>query len=57
MIKSKVTVGFVVQKFDTEKGEFIEQEFIAGDIVSWENEEGEITDDEDRYLPFDMKQP
>ncbi len=59
MIISKVTVGSVVQSYDTEKKEFVEQNFIAGDEVSWENEVGDMVDqpNDAPYLPFDMKQP
>ena len=61
MILHKITVGFVIQNFDTEKNEFVEQEFIAGDEVTWEdnnNNPGSSIDySTDKYLPFDMKQP
>ncbi len=54
----KVTIGFVVQTFD-DNGEPTEQEFIAGDEVTYENGEGEIinTPENEIYLPFDMVQP
>ena len=62
MILQKITVGFVIQNFDTQKNEFVEQEFIAGDEVTWEdnnnNNPGSSIDySTDKYLPFDMKQP
>lgn len=66
MILCKVTVGTVVQKFDTDLQKFVSQEFIASDEVSYETEdEQEInySDFMDRiigdepYLPFEMKQP
>ena len=65
MIIDKITVGFVVQKYDTESGKYIEQDFIAEDDVTYENEFGErILADESPvkfsdipYLPFDMVQP
>jgi hypothetical protein len=62
MIINKITDGFVIQKFDTQKKEFITQEFIAADNVSWENERGETVDaprqeDAEPYLNFDMMQP
>jgi len=58
---NKVTVGFVVQKFN-EIGEFVEQEFIASDEVSYENKYGESLDLKelpkhgDEYFPLDMVQ-
>ena len=63
MIIKKVTIGFVIQEFDTDKKEFIHQEFIAGDIVHYELEDGDscppITRKkvEKYYLPYEMKQP
>ena len=59
---NKITTGFVVQQFD-DKGRCIEQEFIAGDEVDWEDENGETIPIEDQpdsdewYYPFEMKQP
>jgi hypothetical protein len=57
MIVNKITTGFVIQKFDTETWQFIDQEFIAGDQVDVENEDGEPVEPFDEYLPFEMKQP
>ena len=59
MIIKKITTGFVIQEFDTETGLFVAQEFVAGDQVDYEDEEGEKVDSEgvDGYLPFDMVQP
>jgi len=62
MIVNKITTGFVIQKFDTETGEYLSQEFIAGDQVDYENEVGEPTDQSlmptpEPYLPFNMVQP
>lgn len=55
MIKKKITHGFVVQNFDSE-GNFISQEFIAGDVVEFENEFGEpLEEDENLYHSFDME--
>lgn len=63
---NKITAGYVVQKYDEEKEEFISQEFQAGDMVDWEDEEGitldperdlYLSDSDDAYLPFEMKQP
>ena len=57
MIVNKTTPGFVIQQFDTETRRFISQEFIAGDEVDFEDEDGEPVDSFDEYLPFDMTQP
>jgi len=58
MIVNKITTGFVIQSFDTEKKEFVSQDFIAGDEVSYEKEDGTpYNGDVDSYLPFDMVQP
>ena len=60
----KITVGFVIQQFDTELGKYISQEFIAGDEVSYEFLNGEIADSSlmeingvEPYLPLEMSQP
>lgn len=61
MLINKVTSGFVIQTFDTKKGKFVKQEFIAGDEVEYEDvKTGEPSDDDgvcNTYLPFDMIQP
>ena len=64
MLVRKITSGFVVQVFDTEKGQFVSQEFVAGDDVAWEDELGETVDSSvaeagghEAYLPFHMIQP
>ena len=58
MIVNKITTGFVVQIFDTEKNTCIGQDFIAGDQVEIENEYGESIDGTDLpYHPFTMVQP
>jgi len=64
---NKITVGFVVQVFDTEKGKFISQEFMASDDTTYEigspdsEEFGEPTDNSwtefAPYISFDMVQP
>lgn len=52
----KITVGYVVQNFD-ENGNFISQEFIAGDDCAIENEIGETVETEkELYFPFEMVQ-
>jgi hypothetical protein len=53
----KITYGFVDQKFDTDTGEFISQDFIAGDQVEFEDKNGDSVDPFDDYLAFDMVQP
>jgi len=60
MIVKKITTGFVIQTYDTETGYCIEQNFSAGDIVEYEDEQGEPVDwheGKDAYQPFDMVQP
>lgn len=60
MIYNKITIGFVSQRFDSETGKCISQEFIAGDDVQYEDEEGEPLGDlsnEETYFPFNMEQP
>ena len=64
MIVNKTTTGFVVQKFDSETGRCLSQEFIASDQVEWEDQKGERIEDgqygidlEGCYYPLDMKQP
>ena len=59
---TKITIGFVSQTFelnDDGKMVCIEQEFIAGDEVSYEDEHGEPLVDipEHQYQYFDMVQP
>ena len=57
MIVKKITVGFVIQDYDTETKKFVSQEFIAGDQVDWEDEDGNAIPEEDAYLSFEMIQP
>ena len=64
MLVKKITDGFVIQVFDTEKRQFVSQEFVAGDQCEYENKNGEAVgsdvlevDGKERYLPFHMKQP
>ncbi len=65
MLINKITTGFIIQVFDTDKQEWISQTFHAGE-VDYETLDGDpinFTDFEDRlvgkepYLPFDMVQP
>ena len=37
---NKITVGYVSQTFDTDLGRFVSQEFVAGDQVDYEDEDG-----------------
>jgi hypothetical protein len=65
MIINKVTVGFVIQEFDTETRKFTNQRFIAGEDVQWEDGKGEVVSkkgncwggEDEPYLPFNMIQP
>ena len=65
MIINKITTGFVIQSFDTEKQAWVSQEFVAGDEVDYEVDGLPINsqDFEDRvingniYLQFNMVQP
>ncbi len=59
----KISIGYVIQVYDTDKPGFVSQEFVAGE-VEWENEAAEpICDSDvpdealDTYLPFNMEQP
>jgi len=64
MIVKKITTGFVIQEFDTDKMQFVSQEFVAGDECEYEDEDGEPVESEllevegqEIYLPYDMVQP
>lgn len=72
MLINKVTEGFVIQVFDTDKGEYISQAFTAAGPVNYESTDGQTPLDLDvagekwnfgpeaeaePYLPFDMLQP
>jgi hypothetical protein len=64
MLVNKITAGFVVQVFDTEKRQFVRQKFVAGDQCDYEDKDGEPVDKKalevdgvEAYLPFDMIQP
>ena len=70
MIYNKITTGFVIQQFDTEKNKYVSQYFIAGDQVDYEDSQGNSLDlnelgdkgfgpksEVEPYLPFDMVQP
>ena len=58
MIINKITTGFVVQVFDTDKNKFVKQYFIAGDQVAIEDLYGnKVEDIKLPYLQFNMVQP
>lgn len=59
MLYNKIIVGFVSQQYDSETGECVFQEFIAGDDVSYENEEGDPVEppENEVYFPMNMIQP
>ena len=64
MLVNKITVGFVIQVFDTELKRFVSQEFMAGEGCRYEEENGDPVDGKvleaggkEAYLPFDMVQP
>jgi hypothetical protein len=53
----KITVGFVVQRWDARTEKFLGQEFVASDQVAYEDENGNpIEEDEPEYRPFEMVQ-
>lgn len=53
---NKIITGYVIQSFD-ENGEFVEQDFISGE-VDWEDGEGNsISDDEVPDSVFDSNIP
>ena len=52
----KITTGYVIQWFE-DNGKFVGQEFVAGDQVEWENNEGEPIPSNHWYVPFDMSNP
>ena len=53
MVK-KITVGFMIQEF-TDEGVFIRQEFICGDQVDYENEEGESIEPKNFYEQYNYQ--
>jgi len=63
MLINKVTAGFVVQVFDTDKRCFVSQNFIPGECA-YEDRRGKpvapsllVIDGEEATLPFEMVQP
>jgi hypothetical protein len=59
----KLTIGYVIQVYDTDKPGFVSQEFVAGE-VEWEDIIGNPISSDDvpdealnTYLDFNMEQP
>ena len=59
MIINKITIGFVVQQYDTEAKKFINQTFTASDDVSWETPGGNYIEEppEAPNMPLEMVHP
>ena len=62
MIINKITVGFVIQAYDTELGRFVSQDFIASGQCDYEDEDGQPVNPEEMgdpepYLPYSMMPP
>lgn len=64
MILRKTTTGQVVQKFDSDTGRCLSQEFVAGNQVEWTDQQGNPIEDgmygidtEGFYWPIELKQP
>jgi hypothetical protein len=58
VIIKKITQGYVIQEFDTELEEWVSSNFVAGDQVSYEDEEGHpVSNGTKGYLGFGMIQP
>ena len=63
MLINKLTTGFVVQVFDTDKRYFVSQNFVPGECA-YEDRRGKpvdpsllVVDGEEATLPFEMVQP
>lgn len=53
----KITTGFVTQRWDSETGKFLGQDFTASDEVAYEDESGNAIDQtEPEYRCFEMVQ-
>ena len=71
MIINKILTGFVIQQYDTDKKQYIGQEFVAGDEAQYEDPEGNCLSTKkmkkegfgpgavggEPYLSYDMVQP
>lgn len=63
MLINKITTGFVVQVFDTDRQRFVSQNFVPGECA-YEDRRGKPVDKnllvvggEETTLPFEMVQP
>ena len=59
---NKITTGFVIQTYDTQEDKLVcvEQQFIAGDQVDYEDLDGnpiKVDTTKEIYQPFEMVQP
>ncbi len=52
----KITEGCVRQAYDVKTGKCVGQRFVCGDVVNWEDQNGEKADwlEEYEYQPFNM---
>jgi hypothetical protein len=66
MIIQKITIGFVIQEFDTDTQQWVNQDFIAsdqcdyevdGDPINLQDFVDRVVGKKEPYLPFDMVQP
>lgn len=59
MLLNKITIGYVVQTFDTELGKFVSQEFVASQKAEWEDQNGVCADAPTNagMLPFVLVSP
>ena len=66
MIIKKITIGFVIQTYDTDQQNWTGQEFVAGDDLAYERADGVTLDPAlmvdaitgtEPYLPCEMTQP
>ena len=62
MIITKTIIGFVAQRYDTDTGKFLSQEFVGSDERGWENSAGDTADvpnlnGVEPYLNMEMVQP
>ena len=57
MIVQKITLGYVVQDFDTETQRFVSQRFVVEGPSDFSDERGFGVKPFPQYLAFDMVQP
>ena len=55
MVLNKITVGYVVQQYDTEKKRFINQEFKGSDEETWEDLDGNPVEEPENAGTMDME--